>query len=86
MDVVLRGRTWKGSGRHKILGEQESHWNATAEPLSTFSPHTNPRVAICKSAITCGPTWLPPLEKRDCDPGCSAHGQVSMGQRARGRG
>ncbi|ELK26844.1 PREDICTED: retbindin [Myotis davidii] len=33
-------------------------------------------VAICKSAITCGPTWLPPLEKRDCDPGCRTFGQT----------
>ncbi|XP_023601911.1 retbindin [Myotis lucifugus] len=33
-------------------------------------------VAICKSAITCGPTWLPPLEKRDCNPGCRTYGQT----------
>lgn len=78
--VELRGRTWKRvRQRHKILGEQESHWNANAEPLPTFSSHTNPRVANCKSDITCGPTWLSPLEKRDCNPGCSAYGQVSMG-------
>ncbi|XP_045432020.1 retbindin isoform X3 [Pipistrellus kuhlii] len=43
-------------------------------------------VAICKGDITCGPTWLPPLAKRHCNPSCSTSGQVSMGQRARGGG
>ncbi|XP_024907372.1 retbindin [Pteropus alecto] len=32
--------------------------------------------AICKSDITCGPTWLPLLEKRGCNPGCSTYGQT----------
>ncbi|XP_019519753.1 PREDICTED: retbindin isoform X1 [Hipposideros armiger] len=32
--------------------------------------------ATCKNDITCGPTWLPLLEKRDCDPGCSTYGQT----------
>ncbi|XP_054419549.1 retbindin [Pteronotus mesoamericanus] len=32
--------------------------------------------ATCKSDITCGPTWLPLLEKRDCNPDCSTYGQT----------
>ncbi|KAM5232944.1 retbindin isoform 2-T4 [Hipposideros larvatus] len=32
--------------------------------------------ATCKNDITCGPTWLPLLEKRDCDPGCSTYRQT----------
>ncbi|XP_036089739.1 retbindin [Rousettus aegyptiacus] len=32
--------------------------------------------ATCKSDITCGPTWLPLLEKRGCNPGCSTYGQT----------
>ncbi|KAF6307090.1 retbindin [Rhinolophus ferrumequinum] len=32
--------------------------------------------ATCESDITCGPTWLPLLEKRNCDPGCSTYGQT----------
>ncbi|XP_045432019.1 retbindin isoform X2 [Pipistrellus kuhlii] len=33
-------------------------------------------VAICKGDITCGPTWLPPLAKRHCNPSCSTSGQT----------
>nr|KAF6481904.1 retbindin [Molossus molossus] len=32
--------------------------------------------ATCKSDITCGPTWLPLLEKRNCYPGCSTYEQI----------
>lgn len=74
----LHGR---GPYTAQILGEEESHWNETVEPLPTFfSPHTDPRFATCKSDITCGPTWLPLLEKRDCNLDCRTYGQVSMEQ------
>ncbi|KAF6096792.1 retbindin [Phyllostomus discolor] len=32
--------------------------------------------ATCKSDITCGPTWLPLLEKRDCNLDCRTYGQT----------
>ncbi|KAM5308497.1 retbindin isoform 1-T2 [Glossophaga mutica] len=32
--------------------------------------------ATCKSDITCGPTWLPHLEKRDCNLECRTYGQT----------
>ncbi|XP_037001637.2 retbindin [Artibeus jamaicensis] len=32
--------------------------------------------ATCKSDITCGPTWLPLLEKRDCNLECRTYGQT----------
>uniref|UniRef100_A0A8C0WYG9 Folate receptor-like domain-containing protein n=1 Tax=Castor canadensis TaxID=51338 RepID=A0A8C0WYG9_CASCN len=38
----------------------------------------------CEADLTCGPTWLPPSEKRGCEPSCGTYGQVSEGQRARG--
>ena len=67
------------------LGEQESHKDVAVEPFSTlFSPHTIPRFATCESDVTCSPTWLPLLEKRGCEPGCTTYGQVSMGQRNQG--
>ncbi|XP_045847896.1 retbindin [Meles meles] len=32
--------------------------------------------ATCESDITCGPTWLPILEKRGCEPGCPTYEQT----------
>ncbi|KAB1259750.1 Retbindin [Camelus dromedarius] len=32
--------------------------------------------STCESDITCSPTWLPLLEKRGCDPGCTTYGQT----------
>ncbi|EFB28615.1 hypothetical protein PANDA_009862, partial [Ailuropoda melanoleuca] len=32
--------------------------------------------ATCESDITCGPTWLPLLEKRGCEPGCTTYEQT----------
>ncbi|XP_036897774.1 retbindin [Sturnira hondurensis] len=32
--------------------------------------------ATCKSDTTCGPTWLPLLEKRDCNLECRTYGQT----------
>ncbi|XP_060152977.1 retbindin isoform X9 [Globicephala melas] len=33
--------------------------------------------ATCESDIICSPTWLPLLEKRGCEPGCTTYGQGS---------
>ncbi|XP_036705104.1 retbindin [Balaenoptera musculus] len=30
----------------------------------------------CESDIICSPTWLPLLEKRGCEPGCTTYGQT----------
>ncbi|XP_073659261.1 retbindin [Tursiops truncatus] len=32
--------------------------------------------ATCESDIICSPTWLPLLEKRGCEPGCTTYGQT----------
>ncbi|KAB0387701.1 hypothetical protein FD755_002657 [Muntiacus reevesi] len=32
--------------------------------------------ATCESDVTCSPTWLPLLEKRGCEPGCTTYGQT----------
>ncbi|XP_058381578.1 retbindin [Diceros bicornis minor] len=32
--------------------------------------------ATCESDITCGPTWLPFLEKRGCEADCTTYGQT----------
>ncbi|XP_025719136.1 retbindin isoform X2 [Callorhinus ursinus] len=32
--------------------------------------------ATCENDITCGPTWLSLLEKRDCEPGCTTYDQT----------
>ncbi|XP_020011497.1 retbindin [Castor canadensis] len=29
----------------------------------------------CEADLTCGPTWLPPSEKRGCEPSCGTYGQ-----------
>ncbi|XP_045048415.2 retbindin isoform X3 [Desmodus rotundus] len=36
----------------------------------------SPGFATCKSDITCGPPWLPLLEKRDCNLECRTYGQT----------
>ncbi|XP_052500200.1 retbindin [Budorcas taxicolor] len=32
--------------------------------------------ATCESDVICSPTWLPLLEKRGCEPGCTTYGQT----------
>ncbi|KAG5208692.1 hypothetical protein MJG53_007096 [Ovis ammon polii x Ovis aries] len=41
--------------------------------------------ATCESDVICSPTWLPLLEKRSCEPGCTTYGQEPLETPVRAR-
>ncbi|XP_006730611.1 retbindin [Leptonychotes weddellii] len=63
LQVVLHSRF-----RLLLLGRRQ------AQPLC--SELCDVWFATCENDITCGPTWLPLLEKRGCEPGCTTYEQT----------
>ncbi|XP_024412747.2 retbindin isoform X2 [Desmodus rotundus] len=63
LQVALRSRF-----RFRLLGIHQTQSLCTELCHAWF--------ATCKSDITCGPPWLPLLEKRDCNLECRTYGQT----------